>query len=406
MAMYRDERISGWRNNFIYKLPSGEIVAIYSDETERKKYEQKLQRSEKRFRELAENLPEVFWVVSPDWNQLHYISPAYEEVWGKSVNSLYDNPRSWMDAILPEDRELLTQYLNEKIGGDLSEITFPEYRIIRPDGSIRWILASGFPVAEENGKVDRIVGIAKDITKQKQSEKAFHAILESTVGIIGQVFFDKMVQEICDWLDCEIAVINEIDESEICTPVSMIVDSTPSEGFSCPLEGTPCQEVVLNGFSYYAEGISDRFPNVPYLSDLGAVGYVGTSLINENDHTIGVLSAISRKKLSLPERAEEVMRILAARIVAEFERKKSELEKIHIEAQLQQAQKMEAIGTLAGGIAHDFNNILQSIVLNTELALYERSSTEGLNRLDEILKASRRATDLVTQILTFSRQNK
>ena len=83
-----------------------------------------------------------------------------------------------------------------------------------------------------------------------------------------------------------------------------------------------------------------------------------------------------------------------------------EKEKKRIEAQLQQAQKMEAIGTLAGGIAHDFNNILQSIMLNTELALFEEPSNESsIYRLEEVLSSSKRASDLVKQILTFSRQS-
>ena len=160
-----------------------------------------MRESEKRFRQLAENIQEVFWVVSPDWNQVHYISPAYEKLWGRSCQSLYREPRSWVEAIVDKDRESIFEYLEEKIQGkNFSSILFPEYRIQRPDGSIIWISASGFPIFNEQGDVYRIVGIAKDITGQKQSEKAFQAILESTVGIIGQDFFDKIINKLCEWI--------------------------------------------------------------------------------------------------------------------------------------------------------------------------------------------------------------
>ena len=100
------------------------------------------------------------------------------------------------------------------------------------------------------------------------------------------------------------------------------------------------------------------------------------------------------------------MKILAARTSAEIERTSTEDKKKKVEVLLQQAQKMESIGTLAGGIAHDFNNILQSIILNIELAQFENSDNVVVqHRMDEVLRASKRATDLVKQILTFSRQS-
>ncbi len=407
VMLYNDNRISGWRENFIYRLPSGEIIAIYSDETERKQAEEALRESEKRFRQLAENIQEVFWVVSPDWNQVHYISPAYEKLWGRSSQSLYMEPKSWVEAIIDKDRESVFEYLEEKIQGkDFSRILFPEYRILRPDGSIRWISAHGFPIFNEQGNVYRIVGIAKDITEQKQSEKAFQAILESTVGIIGQDFFDKIINELCEWLDCEVALIGEITGASTVTSISMLVDGKPLKGFSYELKGSPCQGAASKGFCFFPEGVCEMFPRNRNLADLGAVGYVGTPLMDQKGKAIGVLNAVSRKRLDLPERAEEVMKILAARASAEIERKKIEEEKRRVEAQLQQAQKMEAIGTLAGGIAHDFNNILQSIILNTELAIFDNSSGKSIAyRLEEVLNSSRRATDLVKQILTFSRQS-
>lgn len=88
------------------------------------------------------------------------------------------------------------------------------------------------------------------------------------------------------------------------------------------------------------------------------------------------------------------------------ERKQAEEEKNKLQAQLQRAQKMEAIGTLAGGIAHDFNNILSAVMGFTELAMYQvEKGTSLQDDLQEVLRAGVRAKDLVKQILTFSRQS-
>ncbi len=138
----------------------------------RKKVEEALRESEERFRQLAENIREVFWIGSPNWDEIIYISPAYEEIWGRSCQSLYEQPRSWLEAVVKEDREQVLVDINRKVAGDLSKVAFPEYRIVRPDGSVRWILARAFPIRNEAGQVYRIVGIAEDITERKRVEEA------------------------------------------------------------------------------------------------------------------------------------------------------------------------------------------------------------------------------------------
>ncbi|MFC1476844.1 PAS domain S-box protein [candidate division KSB1 bacterium] len=147
------------------------VIGICRDITARKNAEKVLKESEERFRQVAENINEVFWVVSSDWSRIHYISPAYEKTWGHTCESLYQEPRSWIDCIVEEDRAKVLEYIERKTQGDFIEIDFPEYRIKRPDGTVRWILARGFPVKNEKGEIYRIAGIAEDMTDRKQSEE-------------------------------------------------------------------------------------------------------------------------------------------------------------------------------------------------------------------------------------------
>ncbi len=138
---------------------------------ERKRVEQALLESEERMRQLAENIQEVFWIGSPDWQRIDYISPTYENVWGYSTADLYDQPTAWLDGVVAEDRDLIRVAILQKSHGDLSDPKFPPYRIRRSDGDIRWIQARAFPIVNAAGKVYRIAGIAEDITERKKVEE-------------------------------------------------------------------------------------------------------------------------------------------------------------------------------------------------------------------------------------------
>lgn len=155
--------------------------------------EKELRIGEEKFRQLAENIQEVFWLISPDWQTVFYVSPTYEDVWGKTCQSLLDNPMSWTDSLHPEDRDNVFNYMNEKIQGELDEISFPEYRVVKPDNSIRWLKARGFPIRNEQGEIYRIAGIAADITERKEAEEKLRLSEERLKMVLegsGQGFWD------------------------------------------------------------------------------------------------------------------------------------------------------------------------------------------------------------------------
>ncbi|HWQ19780.1 MAG TPA: PAS domain-containing protein, partial [Methanotrichaceae archaeon] len=126
--------------------------------------DESLKEREEMFRQLAENIHEVFWIFSPDWNEVIYVSPAYEDIWGRSCRSLYEQPRSWMDSIVDEDRATVVAGLEQRSAGVWPEEKPEEFRIVRPDGSLRWVQSRVFPIRNEHGDLYRVACIDEDIT--------------------------------------------------------------------------------------------------------------------------------------------------------------------------------------------------------------------------------------------------
>jgi PAS domain S-box-containing protein len=135
--------------------------AIVRDVSQRKLAERRLRDSQGRLEEIARNVDQVFWTSDPAIGRILYVSPGYERVWGRSCASLYENPRSFVDGIHPEDRAAVSALLASHAAGDDFEC---EYRVVRPDGSTRRVWDKGYPVKDIYGKVTHYLGVAVDIT--------------------------------------------------------------------------------------------------------------------------------------------------------------------------------------------------------------------------------------------------
>jgi two-component system, sensor histidine kinase and response regulator len=147
-------------------------VVTFLDITARKRTEVALRQSEEMFRQLVENIRQVFFILTPDPPRMVYISPAYEDVFGRPGHELYARADAWTDSVHPEDRARVLSVFEQSIQG---AATAMEYRLKRPDGSIRWIHARTFPVQNSRGKLGRIVGIAEDITDRKEAFEQIQA---------------------------------------------------------------------------------------------------------------------------------------------------------------------------------------------------------------------------------------
>ncbi len=147
------------------------MVLVFNDVTEQYKIREALRESEQRFRQLAENLNEVFWLGAADWSEILYVSPAYEKNWGLSREILYKKPGAWLEAVHPDDYQQVLEDIPVNIDKRMDVISFREYRIKKPDGEEIWIKARAYPIRNTDGDVIRIAGIAEDITVRKIAEE-------------------------------------------------------------------------------------------------------------------------------------------------------------------------------------------------------------------------------------------
>ncbi|MCC6855662.1 MAG: PAS domain S-box protein, partial [Microbacteriaceae bacterium] len=144
------------------------LLYTTADVTERHRAEAQMRESELRFRELNTSLDHVFWCAVTDPYRVEFVSPSFEHIWGRDCAELYSNPKLWMEVIHPEDREAVRAANHDWLERRSDDFDV-EYRIIRPDGTVRWILDKGASVTPENGRY-RFTGIARDITERRLAE--------------------------------------------------------------------------------------------------------------------------------------------------------------------------------------------------------------------------------------------
>lgn len=169
----------------------------------RRSAELALRESDERFRQMASAIEHVFWMHAAAESQVLYVSPSFERIWGIPADELYRNPRAWSDSIHPLDRHRIEETFREWLRDPVHFKFDAEYRIVRPDGSVRWIADRGSPILDAWGHAYRLTGVAQDITERKLASEALQESqrhLREMVESLPQLVWNCLPDGYCDYL--------------------------------------------------------------------------------------------------------------------------------------------------------------------------------------------------------------
>lgn len=336
----------------------GSIIDI----TALKSSEENLKQSEERFRQVVENIEEVFWMTDVVKQTILYISPAYEKVWGRSIASLHAEPLTWLDAIHPDDRARVREATRRQADGIYNE----EYRIVQPNGNVRWISDRAFPVRDAHGNVYRVAGVAVDITEKKKLQQELTRFIELSPVVIYALRLENN-RFIPSWHAQNLITLTGFSPDESMNETWWIDNIHPED----------------------RQRVLDANP-VPFEIEQQVLEY-----------------RFRKKSGSYIWIRDE------KRLVRDAQGKPAEIvgswsditERVQLEAQMRHAQKMEAIGQLAAGVAHDFNNLLTVIGGNNSLiAQWDGLPREVLEWSGDIKLAAEKAAYLTKQLLLVGRR--
>ena len=347
-------------------------TVVAHDITERKQAEESMLKSEERYRIVSELTSDFSYAFRVDANstlKFEWVTGAFARITGFSADEL-SSVDLWETLIHPDDKKIAENQLKILLSGK-SKVS--EYRILNKKGEIRWLRDHGYPVwNDEQGRVVQIYGAVKDITERKNSRAALRKSEEKYKTLTNNLhvgIYRNTIGSEGKFLEANPAIVQMFgyqsrDEFLSIRVADLYQNPKARKKFS--------EKMLRNGVVINEELQLKRKDGTAFIGSVSTVAVKNKN--GEVKYYDGVIEDITKRK--------------------------------QIETQLQHAQRMEAIGTLAGGIAHDFNNILSAVIGYTEMSLNDGDDLSTLkSNMQEVLIAGNRAKDLVKQILTFSRQS-
>lgn len=383
----------------------GKFISAYRTEQKRQRAEEALRQSEARFRQLAEHIKNVFWIKDPVQPRFLYLSPAYESVMGRSPQALYDDPHSWWEVIHPEERDRVATEMAQQLQvlSDTGNFVL-EYRILLPDGGVRWLRDQAFPIRHPDGQIYRIVGITEDLSDRKRQEEALRLIEEGTAAKTGSDFFQSLVRYLAHVLQVHYAFVSQLSPSqpEQAHTLAFWQNTVLGDNFEYSLTEVPCHPPGPYSALNPPQAVRAQSPEAPLLQRLGAVSYLGVPLVNTHQQVIGYLAVLDTQAIAPDQTQELILKIFAARAGAELERKQVEEELRQARETADRANRAKSL--FLANMSHELRTPLNTILGFTQLMMRECILDEkGLEYSSIISRSGEHLLDLINDVLEMSK---
>ena len=358
VRLYKDQRIEGWRENYVYRLPSGEVVALFDDVSERMRAEQALKDSEVRMRALLDASQDEILLVSTEGQVLAINSVAHArfaprrgdiDLVGAHLRDLLPEPdaETWITTVAQVAETGARTHFEDEIGG-------------------RWFESWIYPVVDPESPVAEVALYARDITDRREAEVTLRTLYQATEQSPVSVVITDL-QGTIEYVNPKFCQATGYSATEAIGQNPRILKS----GETPPAEYTELWRTITTDRTWTGEFHNKRKTGELFWESASIAPVKGSD--GRITHFVGVKEDITQRK--------------------------------EIEDQLRQSQKMEAAGQLTGGIAHDFNNLLAIIIGNLQL-LEERFGEDPSagELMADALWSAQRGADLTHRLLAFARR--
>jgi len=284
---------------------------------EREQYIRELHDSEAHFRALFQHANDAIFLVDPKHDRIIDANSKASEMLEYSHEELLATP---MSTIQPDEMDKVMAF-SERVFAEGSGWTDELTCSTRSGHAVPAEISASLFI---RGGTSYMLAIVRDVSEHRQMERMLRAIVKSAEEATGQAFFASIIKCLCTLLNADCVIVGEITQDRRVRALAMQCDGNSIPHYEYDISGTPCENVAAKGYCEYPEHIRDLFPDDQALVDLQVESYAGIPIRDRQGHAIGILCALFRGKLNLPDLAREVFEIIASRVGAEIRREQAD----------------------------------------------------------------------------------